>query len=84
MESNLKLEKYRKRLTMLGVVGLPFYAAFALGILAYFEGNALIPFLENEATAFLVFAFGGVGAAINLALSYYHVYQIKALEKNAI
>ena len=75
-----KLEDHRKKLTLLGVVGAPFFIALALGSTAYFKGNALLPVLADESTAFKVFLAGAIGALVDIILSAYQIFRIKALE----
>jgi hypothetical protein len=76
-------EKYQRRLTILGVAGTPFYAAFALGSAAHFKGNAIFSLLENPDTAFTVFLVGAVGAAVDIGLAVYTTSKIKALDNES-
>ena len=80
MKNEQSLEGLRKRLTIIGVMGMPFCVALTLGLAAYFKGDAMLPFLEDSTTAFNVLVIGAIGTAITMAVAQHTVYKVKQLE----
>jgi len=80
MDRSQKLDKYKRRLLLLSILGIPFYAAFALGSAAHFNGNAMIAVLENSDVAFYTLVVGAIGGAIDLGFGMVTAFKIRRLE----
>jgi hypothetical protein len=72
--------KYRKRITLLGALGMPFAIALALGSAAHFRDIVMISILDNPELAFNVFLAGVVGVSLQMVLAAYCVFRIKSLK----
>jgi len=80
MGSSQELEKYKRQLILSSVLGVPFYAAFALGSAAHFKGTAMIAALENPDLALYTLVIGAIGGGIGLAFGFYTALKIRRLE----
>ncbi|WP_105258256.1 hypothetical protein [Pseudoalteromonas sp. T1lg88] len=79
METNHNAEKLRKSLTILGIIGAPFFMALVLGYLAYFGDNTVFAFLENETVALCTFVIGVIGAAAEMITAIYLSFRFRGV-----
>ncbi|WP_105188659.1 hypothetical protein [Pseudoalteromonas sp. T1lg48] len=79
MESNNNAAKLRKSLTILGVIGAPFFMALIFGCLAYFGNNAVFDFLENETVALCIFVIGVFGTAAEMITAVYLSFRFRGV-----
>jgi len=70
---------YQKRLSMIGIIGAPFFIALGMGLQAHFEGPSPLALLNEGSNAMIALGIGAVGVFAESAYAVYLALKIRSL-----